>query len=60
MQDVEGGKDYWGNPAIEMKGFYRSYREFSRLPETVKRIKRLERRLAALGEGESNDEEGEG
>ncbi|HED64388.1 MAG TPA: UDP-3-O-(3-hydroxymyristoyl)glucosamine N-acyltransferase [Planctomycetes bacterium] len=52
FQDLEGGKEYWGYPPLEKGRQIRAVREFARLPELVKRLKSLEKRLEALEGGD--------
>ena len=43
--DVPDGERVWGTPHLEEKRWFRAVAAFAKLPELVKRVRRLERRL---------------
>ncbi len=50
MYDLEAGKTYFGSPAMEGRQARAVYLLFTRLPDLAKRVKALERTLAAQAE----------
>jgi UDP-3-O-[3-hydroxymyristoyl] glucosamine N-acyltransferase len=49
--DIEAGKMMSGSPAIESRNWARSIAVFNKLPELVKTVRELEKKIAALGGG---------
>jgi UDP-3-O-[3-hydroxymyristoyl] glucosamine N-acyltransferase len=45
--DLEGGGTYGGIPAIDIRDWRRAVRSFAQLPGLARRLRRLERALAA-------------
>ena len=52
--DIPAGSVYSGSPAFEARDWLRSITAFPKLPEVLKTMRQLEKRLAAL-EGKSNE-----
>jgi UDP-3-O-[3-hydroxymyristoyl] glucosamine N-acyltransferase len=52
--DVPDGARMFGAPAVEERGWHRTTAALRRLPELLKRVRRLERERATWGEGETS------
>jgi UDP-3-O-[3-hydroxymyristoyl] glucosamine N-acyltransferase len=48
--DVPAGTRVWGTPQLEERRWFRSVAAFARLPDLVKRIRAIERRLGLRDE----------
>ncbi len=52
FRDLDAGGEYWGTPAIDKVRQVRATAVFAKLPDLASRVRKLERRLAQLEEGE--------
>ncbi len=49
INDLPGGQQYWGVPAIPAREMFRVVHAWRRLPDLLKRVKKMESRLEDLG-----------
>jgi UDP-3-O-[3-hydroxymyristoyl] glucosamine N-acyltransferase len=55
--DVPAATRVWGTPQLEERRWFRSVAAFAKLPELVKRVRAIERRLGLRGDSSSSPDD---